>query len=222
MNSKELKDQFTDKGYCIVKNAIGGQACTLVANYLSFIDAYHKNLLVWEESQNSAGRYNDPLGESLLFQIQPVVEECTGLKLIPTYSYLRAYKTQAQLKKHTDRPACEISATLFLGADNQSPAWPIFIEVNDQPIAIELEPGDMMVYKGCETPHWREQFQGQLSIHAFLHFIDANGKHTDQAFDGRKGLGAPQLRDKPADLKNSELQKQLWDKAREAEQGNNK
>ena len=35
----------------------------------------------------------------------------TGLQLIPTYSYARIYKKGDILKRHKDRPSCEISTT---------------------------------------------------------------------------------------------------------------
>lgn len=215
-----LNSKFKDLGYIIVKNALGTQSCMLCANYFSFLDAYHKDQVVWDPNQQSAGRYIDPLGESLLFQIQPIVEQHTGLSLIPTYSYLRIYKENAALKRHTDRPAGEIAVTLFLGSDNLDNDWPIYVDINGEERAIHLDVGDMMIYRGCEVPHWRNEFKGKASVHAFLCYVDAQGLHTEQAYDGRQGLGAPQTRSSPADLKNKELQQQLWQRAVEAEKGN--
>ena len=52
------------------------------------------------------------------------MEKKTGLSLVPTYSYTRIYNKGNILKKHKDRPSCEISTTLHLGGD----LWPIFID----------------------------------------------------------------------------------------------
>ena len=42
----------------------------------------------------------------------------TGLDLCPTYSYARLYKKDGdELKRHKDRPSCEISTTINLGGD---------------------------------------------------------------------------------------------------------
>ena len=38
----------------------------------------------------------------------------TGLELIPTYSYSRAYKKGDILRRHKDRPSCEIIRLLNL------------------------------------------------------------------------------------------------------------
>ena len=45
------------------------------------------------------------------------METMTSLELVPTYSYHRLYTTGTELKRHKDRPSCEISTTLCLGYD---------------------------------------------------------------------------------------------------------
>ena len=55
--------------------------------------------------------YHDPLMTALLDTKLPLVEKESNLKLFPTYAYWRYYVFGATLKKHTDRPSCEISVT---------------------------------------------------------------------------------------------------------------
>lgn len=109
---------------------------------------------------------------------------------------------------------------MFLAADADSKPWPIKVEVNGEPREVVLNVGDMMIYRGCEVPHWRDQFDGRASIHAFLHFVDANGPYCGQAYDGRSGLGAPQLQNKPQDLNDAVLQQDLIKKAVKAKNSN--
>jgi hypothetical protein len=54
---------------------------------------------------------------------------------------------------------------------------------------ITLHPGDMLVYKGREVPHWRECFDGNYWIQAFFHYVDADGPLASHKFDGRSGIG---------------------------------
>ena len=54
--------------------------------------------------------------EALLETLLPRVEAESGMRLLPTYSYLRVYKRGDVLRRHTDRPACEMSVTLNLGS----------------------------------------------------------------------------------------------------------
>ena len=48
------------------------------------------------------------------------IEEITGMKLAPSYTYYRMYLNGAILKRHKDRPSCEISATVCLDWDDSS------------------------------------------------------------------------------------------------------
>ena len=43
----------------------------------------------------------------------PVMQKKQDYNLIPTYSYARIYKNGDELKRHKDRPSCEISTTLI-------------------------------------------------------------------------------------------------------------
>jgi hypothetical protein len=126
--------------------------------------------------------------ESILLHLQPAMEQITGLSLLPTYSFLRIYETGAVLNRHTDRRACEISASLTIGCDAPEP-WALWLESQQQSRSIMLWPGDMLVYQGRELPHWRERFDGTYWAQAFFHYVDANGPLASYKFDGRPGLG---------------------------------
>jgi len=161
----------------------------------------------WGDTQipNTFSCYGDFVMETLLVKMLPVMKQHTGLNLIPTYSYARAYKKGDTLHRHKDRPSCEISTTLNLGGD----PWPIFIDPTgsnnviderknimkpDAPkgVKVDLDPGDMLVYSGCELEHWRETFQGNICGQVFLHYNHRNGKFGESnLFDKRKMLGLP-------------------------------
>ncbi len=92
--------------------------------------------------------YNDPLMTAFLDTKLPLVEKESNLKLFPTYAYWRYYVFGATLKKHIDRPACEISITACIKKyDN----WPIIVEGT----SFELEEGDAILYAGCDQKHGR-------------------------------------------------------------------
>jgi hypothetical protein len=129
--------------------------------------------------------YGDPLMEALLEILCPRVETETGLKLHPTYSYYRVYGTGDVLDRHIDRPACEVSVTINLGSDRH---WPIWIEVDSDPVEFLLEPGDGLIYRGTQLPHWRTPFDGNNAVQVFLHYVDRAGIHGEWIFDKRKRL----------------------------------
>jgi hypothetical protein len=120
--------------------------------------------------------------DALLLRLHPTMEKVTQLALIPTYSFARIYRDGDELVAHTDRPACEISATLTLGfvADR---IWDIYAD--GEPVSLDV--GDMLVYRGCDVRHWRQPFVGTVWVQVFLHYVNANGPYASaHAFDQRQ------------------------------------
>jgi len=143
--------------------------------------------------------------DSLLEQLQPYFEKASGKRLHPTYAYARMYRPGETLKIHTDRPACEISATLTLGFEGKQ--WPIYMAdkadaasgtkyIDDKGAEvflaneseIRMGAGDAVMYRGCEKYHWRNEFEGVWQAQVFLHYVDADGPHSTQKYDGRSRL----------------------------------
>jgi alkylated DNA repair dioxygenase AlkB len=120
-------------------------------------------------------QYSDIAMETLLLKCQPVMEKATGLKLYPAYTYARIYKKGDELKRHKDRFSCEISTTMNLGGDD----WPIYLEPSGKEgkkgIKVDLKPGDMLVYSGCELEHWRKNLKVKNAYKYF--FIITIVKH---------------------------------------------
>ena len=184
--------------YKVVKQAINYELANFLFNYFllkreAVEHMYNTNMIydngmlgTWGDTQipNTYSIYGDPAFDTLLMKMLPVMKKETGLDVVPTYSYARMYKKGDELKKHKDRPSCEISTTLNLGGD----PWPIFLENNK----VVLEIGDMLIYEGCKLEHWREPFEGDNCGQVFLHYNNANGQFKNMnIFDGREKLGLP-------------------------------
>ena len=121
--------------------------------------------------------YNDPLMTSFLGTKLPLVEKESDLKLFETYAYWRYYVFGGKLKKHTDRPACEISVTACIKKYDD---WPIIVEGTE----FELEEGDAVLYAGCDQEHWRPGiYKGEGMAQVFFHYVNKNGPHTKHAYD---------------------------------------
>ena len=134
--------------------------------------------------------YGDPTFDGLLEFLRPRIEEYSGLSLSPTYSYFRLYKHGDSLKRHRDRPACEVSVSLNIG-QVPSETWPLYVEGSAGTYGALLSPGDGLLYRGIDVFHWREPFQGNRLVQVFLHYVDRNGPHADQKFDRRMTLMRP-------------------------------
>ena len=200
---------FKKDKYVVIKQAIPKDLATFVANYFSmkkqvmdtcrqarYISPYETLLGEYEPAEgqipHTYSNYSDIAMETLMLKCQPVMEKITGLKLTPAYTFARIYKNGDVLKRHKDRFSCEISTTLNLGGD----PWAIYLEPSGKEglkgIKVDLKPGDMLVYSGCELEHWRNKFKGKECIQAFLHY---NNRKTpgakDNMFDKRPHLGLP-------------------------------
>jgi len=193
--------------YKVVKEAISKELAQFVYEYFLmkrqvarkfFDDRYISQLNfdwgVWNDEQvpETYSHYSDIAMETLLKKLKPLMEDETGLKLYETYSYARIYKKGDVLKRHKDRYSCEISTTMNLGVY----LWPIFIEPsgeeNQEGEKVILEPGDMLIYRGCDLEHWREPFTGENCAQVFLHYNDASDEKAEEnKFDGRPFLGLP-------------------------------
>ncbi|MFP6735772.1 MAG: hypothetical protein VB959_18280 [Rhodospirillales bacterium] len=126
--------------------------------------------------------YRDSLMDSIHVVLTPHLEQGIGLKLFQTFNYTRVYQTGDILKSHTDRESGEISITINLGYKSAEP-WPIFLEAGGTTHEFAMEPGDALVYRGVECPHWREEFTGDHHAQLTLHFVDQNGPYTEFKYD---------------------------------------
>ena len=211
---------FKEKKYSVIKQAISYELANFAFNYFllkreavdwmfkaNFISKFTPGFGTWEDTQvpNTYSVYGDMFMETLMMKLLPRMKEETELNLIPCYAFARAYKKGDILKRHKDRPSCEISTTLCLGGN----PWPIFIDPTgtnnvidesknivkpDAPKgnSIILEPGDMLVYSGCDLEHWREPFEGDVCVQTFLHYNNLDGPFGNKnLYDGRPKLGIP-------------------------------
>ena len=209
---------FKTKKYQVIRNALDPRLANFIFNYMML----QRDAVDWMMKNNKLNAYNPFIGrrddqqvpgayskyadwvmETLLVYMIPIMKAKTGLELIPTYSYTRVYEKGNILRRHKDRPSCEISTTLHLGGDE----WPIFLDPSGQTFVIDeykqihkpgapkgvkvnLKIGDMLIYSGCELEHWREPFEGNICSQVFLHYNHAKGPYAKtNLFDKRPMLG---------------------------------
>ncbi len=189
-------DNFNQYGYCVIKSAISEELRDFVTQYALFDEqqnflAEKDTIMQGAQVPDAHSKYADPAMETMLLHLHKIMQDSTGLKLHPTYSYYRVYRPGDKLDAHTDRPSCEISATLCFNYSYNSKdyRWPIFMEGN----RVDLEPGDMVIYKGCDLTHWRNQFniadEQAWHVQGFFHYVNADGPYTQHKYDGRPNVG---------------------------------
>jgi hypothetical protein len=209
---------FKKDKYIVIKKAISKELANFCYNYFiikrkvydtlyqsKYVNESNLDWGTWFDPQvpNTYSCYSDIVMETLLLKLKPLMEKKIKINLIENYSYARVYKKGDELHRHKDRFSCEISTTLNLGGN----IWPIFIDLNpkngvhqnDKYVPgkskgkkIILNPGDMLVYRGCELEHWRNKFDGNNCAQVFLHYNDASIKDAEKnKFDTRPHLGLP-------------------------------
>ena len=211
---------FKKKKYQVIKGALSTELSNFIFNYMILqrdavefmmknnkVNPYNPFMgnRVDQQVPNCYSRYADWVMETLLIHMIPIMKEKTGMDLVPTYSFTRIYEKGNKLKRHKDRPSCEVSTTLHLGGD----PWPIFLDPSGasfvidelkeihkpgapKGIQVNLKAGDMLIYSGCELEHWREPFEGNVCSQVFLHYNHANGPYAKtNLYDKRPLLGIP-------------------------------
>jgi hypothetical protein len=211
---------FKTKKYQVIRQALSKELANFIFNYMMLqrdaVDLMMKNnklnpynpFVGTREDKQVPGcysKYADWVMETLLMYMIPIMKAKTGMDLVPTYTYTRLYEKGNILRRHKDRPSCEISTTLHLGGD----PWPIFLDPSGanfvidefkqtikpgapKGVRVDLKIGDMLIYSGCELEHWREPFEGNVCSQVFLHYNHANGPFAkNNLFDKRPLLGVP-------------------------------
>lgn len=174
MNADLQKDN-----YFVVENFLHPVAASVVASEFKkqCINGFAK---ADPQVPGSPALYNSQIVNRLLISKIFYMNDLVGERLYPTYCYGRWYKRGAELKYHIDAEACEISVSINLAGDT----WPMYFTKPDGTTSsVSLKPGDAVIYKGANSYHWREPFQGNECIQVFLHYVTIAGPNYLQAFD---------------------------------------
>lgn len=188
MNPKEY---FENKRYVYLSSVISKEDCAKITEHMWKLKEEGK-LEQDPQCPLSWSIYGDSILDNILVNLAPALSKQLGIDLLPTYTYARIYQPGEVLKRHVDRESCEISGTLTLGHDSESEIWPIYFSADPQDVvgqAINIDVGDMVMYRGNELTHWRPEYRGRWQTQVFFHYVNANGPHKDWAFDKREAPG---------------------------------
>ena len=215
-------ESFDKNGYLVVKDLWDPKELfSSVPEYRGQYTFFGKNpenfnyIPIENQVEGSTARYWHPQYRSIHSGIRMKLEKELGRKLYNTYYYDRFYYPGQELTRHADRDACEISVTVHISTnlENKDKDWPIWIktpdtftdeskqeiDVHGENRSVTLKPGDGMIYKGCERPHWRDPMptprrrkrdillfrkQKEYYYHQiFFHYVLADGQRAHCAWD---------------------------------------
>ena len=222
--SRTYNDQFEKDGYLVVKDLWDPEElyhpCPKDRGQLNYwgtsLDQF-THTQVEQQVEGSLARYWHPQYRVIHSKIRKKLEKILGRDLYNTYYYDRYYFPGQELTKHADRDACEISVTVHISTNlpDNLKDWPVKIKTPDTYVDKQksavlvpgeertciLNPGDGMIYKGCERPHWRDPMPGlkvgekekgwfakeqteQLYYHQiFYHYVLQDGFRAQCAWD---------------------------------------
>ena len=212
-------DKFEKDGYLVVKDLwdaedlyhplpdIKGQL-----NYWNKDVTKFNHNPVEGQVDGSLARYWHPQYRNAHTGIRRKLEKIIGRTLYNTYYYDRFYFPGQELTKHADRDACEISVSIHVSTNlpNSQKDWPFKIKTpdtytDDKKTAVLvpgeersaiLNPGDGLLYKGCERPHWRDAMPTPEKVEdapkeyyyhqIFFHYVLQDGQRAHCAWDRGK------------------------------------
>ena len=154
-------------------------------NYWGMCLDQYRYEAVEKQVEGSLARYWFPQYRDIHTGIRLKLEKIIGRKLYNTYYYDRFYFPGQSLTLHADRPACEISVSVHISTnlEGEDAKWPFWIKTpSGEHHAISAKPGDGILYKGCERPHWRNPMPGVRKRDRFNFFKKNNSYYYHQIF----------------------------------------
>ena len=186
MITKNISDnsrEFFENGCCLVPQILSPDCLELLNVLVEVEEIYHS---MGNSAQVAGSReiYNTSMMRVLNQILRKKLKTILDLQdLYSTYTFYRKYFRKQLLKKHQDRPECEISLTLCLDMDEPNNPWPVYFENPKQQTIYEGKPqiGDGILYLGCVIPHWREECNQKWVKQIFLHY----SQHAELEFDSK-------------------------------------
>ena len=224
--SWSLNEKFEKDGYLVIKDLWDSEELYHPLpkqrgqmNYWSNNLEQYNYHEVEQQVEGSLARYWHPQYRKIHTGVRNKLEEIIGRKLYNTYYYDRFYFPGQELKKHSDRPACEISVSIHISTNlpDNLKDWPfkiktpeVYTDKNKTAVLVPgeersavLNPGDGLLYKGCERPHWRDPMptprvrkrdmllrgkQPEYYYHQiFFHYVLQDGERAHHAWDRGNG-----------------------------------
>lgn len=173
--AEDHRESLRVRKYTLVRGVLSGTV-------LARLQQYYKELTdggflrLGDSQSRRFNMHNEPVAKWLHEASHGVVQPLFPEAVKPSYSYLGFYLSGAVLDRHTDREQCEYTLSLTLAANpyqTLEDAWPLYAELgNGEVVEAYLAPGDGLLFKGRELPHYRKRLgDGRTSSSIFLHYV---------------------------------------------------
>jgi hypothetical protein len=173
----EARAEVGERGYATLRSLLPEPWLGAVQRYYHELTA-QGFLAVSDNQSDRYAAHNEPVAQRWHERLLPIVQQAVPEPIAPSYSYLGFYREGAALARHTDREQCKYTVSVTIDArpsPARADAWPLCLELPDGMVARALlAPGDALLFRGCEIPHFRERLaRGRTSWSVFFHFVPA-------------------------------------------------
>lgn len=169
-----MREQFRARGYTMVSGLLHPFHVGALRRYYRYLIRSGGMKLGDAQCPGRYVAHNEIVARFFHYQLAAAIGEAVGEFVKPSYVYVAAYQSGAELPKHTDREQCEYSLTLCI--DHSPPelegSWPIHLESSGETTSLSQRVGDGIVYRGRELAHYREMLPaGSTAIFLLFHYV---------------------------------------------------
>ena len=120
-------EAFQNDGYAVIKALVPADRVDQLRDHLARREKAGTKLMAGDEQLSGTPNvYGDAQVDALMQDIKPMIKAHAALEVHPTYSFARIYKKGDILEPHRDRSTYEISISLNLGPESDTP-WALNI-----------------------------------------------------------------------------------------------
>ncbi|MBG0794477.1 sulfotransferase [Methylocystis sp. H62] len=153
-----LKATIARSGYCVIPRLIGSPHTQALARYYRTMIASDLWTAGDDQVERRHGWHNEAMAQFVQYQLWDFVSELAGEKVVPSYAYVSAYQSGAELDPHFDRKQCVYTLSFVIDeSGGRSVDWPIHFETVDGSVEVTAALGDAVLFCGHDMPHWRER-----------------------------------------------------------------
>ena len=170
----QLREQLETQRYAILRNVVPPSLLSGLQSYVRQLES-EGHFLVGDKLCNTRlGLRNNAVAALLHRPFAALLKKTIGSGLTPTMSYLMVYRAGADLPPHVDLDdLCAWNISLALDSEPQGSLgrWPLALEVEGTVEEVCLDPGDLVIYQGNRSRHWRGPLPaGQSAYLCSFHF----------------------------------------------------
>lgn len=141
-----------------------------------------ESIVSGSNSYDMRGSFNSLLEDKLSY-----CESVVGTELVPMYSYGRIYTKGCVLGSHIDNISCQHTFTVSLS----NKIWPLFFNLNENDLAVDLEIGEALYFRGQILYHWRDALPHDNHAQIFLHYVEKETFERQRSELNRYRRGVP-------------------------------